>query len=145
MLADANRIEVQISGEFQEIGVFLDKNGLIPALIQMTLPMVAAVVIYGISRIESLHQVLQIRLQGLEEQMIMIGHQHIAVQLCMITVKTVGEDFKKFPAVTIILKDVFPFISPAGYMIPGTGVFYADRSGHARTISAIRIMSTVNS
>ena len=96
MFADANRIEMQISGELQEIGVSLHKNGHIPALIQMALPMVSMVVIYGIGRIESLHQMLKIRFHdGLQQQVEVIGHQHIAVQLCMITVKTVGEDFKK--------------------------------------------------
>ncbi len=44
------------------------------------------------------------------------------------------KNIEKFVAINIILKDESALISPAGYMIKGTGVFYANRSCHSACI-----------
>ena len=56
------RVEVEVSGDLQEIAVFIDEKGFITSLIQMTGPIMTLVEIARIGYVEMTHEVLKIRL-----------------------------------------------------------------------------------
>ena len=116
----------------KKVRVGLHQDSLIPALKQMADAMVTAVEINSVAGIEALHEVFEIALHRLQQQMEMIGHQHIAMQLDVVAIEIIGEDFKKFEAIPVIPENVFPFVPTTGYMMPTTRVVYTEWTSHAQ-------------
>ena len=57
--------------------VFLDENGLVPALEQMTVPLVAFIKELGIDAVQLPHADGEIAVGSFNEQMIMVGHEAV--------------------------------------------------------------------
>ena len=88
-------------------------------------PTVAPVEINRVGGIQTLHEFLQIGFRGHQEEVKMIFHQHVTMQLNSIKLDIVGEDFQEFAAVRFIPEDIPPLIPPTGNIIPSPRIFYA--------------------
>jgi len=82
--------------------------------------------------LDMLHAFGQRGLSGFNQQMVMIVHQAICINLPLITVRGVLQHRQEFISVPVMLIDRLLSISPGGDVINRTGVFYSDWSGHKR-------------
>jgi len=65
----------------------------------------------------------------------MVAHKAVRMDNPAITFHHIGKDHEKHPVVFSICKNVLPGISPGGYMIKTTFVFYAYRPCHEEQVS----------
>ena len=65
----------------------------------------------------------------------MVFHQHICAHFNTVEFCVGGEDLQELDPVAVITKNVPLFIPAAGYVIPGTRVFYTKRSGYTVRIA----------
>jgi len=128
---------MQITTEFQKIMISFYKNSLVSALIEMTASMMTAVIINCIGGVKALHEALKICFRGHKKKVEMIIHQDITVNLYVVKLGIAGKNLQKSNSVLVVAEDVFSFISPAGYMIPGTRIFYTKWPNHISTISVL--------
>ena len=84
-----NRIQHDVPAHFQKMTVFLDQDGLIPALEQVTGPSVPFIEQLGIDAIELPHTDGKIAVRGFDEKMIMVSHEAIRVTDPVITLNYV--------------------------------------------------------
>jgi len=127
---------MQITTEFQKIMISFYKNSLVSALIEMTASVMTAVIINCIGGVKALHEALEICFRGHKNKVKMIIHQDITVNLYVVKLGIAGKNLQKSNSVPVVAEDVFSFISPAGYMIPGTRKFYAKWPNHMSTVPA---------
>ena len=65
----------------------------------------------------------------------MVAHKNIAMHLNVIEIYTPGKNLQKFTPVIIAAKDFSLLVPATRNVVPGTGVFYAERSGHSTSQS----------
>ncbi len=65
----------------------------------------------------------------------MVAHKNIAMHLNWIEIYTRGKNLHKFTPVIIVAKDFTLLVPATRNVVPGTGVFYADRSDHSTSLS----------
>jgi len=121
---------VNIAAQFQKVFIGIDEDGFVASLVEVAVPVMTTVVIYRVGRIESLHQFTEIGLGGLDNEVKVVVHKDVTVERYLEGFQARVKNVEEGMPVGIILKDLFPFISPAGDVIKGTGVFYAKRSCH---------------
>jgi hypothetical protein len=83
---------------------------------------VTAIIIARIGNIELPHELRQIGLGRLDNQMKMIAHEDIGVHTDAENLKRAPESIQKPRPVMIVAKDDAPVIAPASYMIKSIGV-----------------------
>jgi hypothetical protein len=71
---------MNITDQFQKIGVFVAEDGFIPTLKEMSLFSVAPVEISGVTKLQPLHDFGQWYGLHLHQQMDMVTHQRIGIQ-----------------------------------------------------------------
>ena len=72
---------MHIPAQFQRIAVFLNKNRLVSALIEVAASFVATIVGDDVGGVESLHEPTEVSLRGHENKVKMIFHEHIGMYL----------------------------------------------------------------
>ncbi len=77
----------------------------------------------------------EISVVGLNQQMIMVGHEAVGVANPIVALINVLESLQKVLAVLVILKDRLLLIPAGSYMIDCAGILYAERTGHNATIA----------
>ena len=71
--------------------------------------------------------------RGLDEQMIMIGHEAVSVANPVVSLIDVLEGVQKVLAVGIVLEDGFLFVAARCHMIYSAGVLYTEGTSHGAT------------
>ena len=84
----------------------------------------------GIAAQEPAHSGHEIGIRSFEHQMKMIPHQAIGMDLKAGFQACFCERFQKVLPVDVVMKDVFPTISPAHDVIDRSGIFDADLPWH---------------
>ena len=74
---------------------------------------------------QPLHGVREVGVGQLHYQVIVIGHEHIGVQVQPESSDGFAEQFAKVLSIRVIEIDGFAFIAPGGEVIPGAGPFDA--------------------
>jgi hypothetical protein len=119
--ADAGGVEMEIAYQFQEIGVAITEDRLVAPLKHMPGLVVVSVVVLAIGELERLHGSRQRDRAGLQQQMEVIGHQHIGIERTAVTRAIAGKPFEIGCGIGIVVEDDGPAV-PAGYhMIEGAG------------------------
>ena len=98
----------------------------------MALSSVLPVEIHRVGGVESLHEFAEIGLTGRKYKVKMLIHEDVGVDLDVVEMDGGFEDLQKSASVRVIPEDGASSISPACHMIPGTRVFYSERSGHKK-------------
>jgi hypothetical protein len=117
------------------VAVFLDEDGFIPSLEQMTDPAVPFVEMLGVDAVQLSHAEGEIAVRGLDEEMIVIGHETVGVANPIVAFINVLESVKEVLAVLVILEDRFLLIAARSYMIDCAGVFYAKWADHDERVA----------
>jgi hypothetical protein len=92
--------------------------------------MMPTIVGLRIPAVELPHAERQIRLGGLDEQMIVIVRQAIGVADPPIAINDMGQETAPLGTVTVVRHDVPPRIDPARDMVDGPAECKAKRTGH---------------
>jgi hypothetical protein len=115
--------------------VFLDENGLVPALEQMTVPLVTFIEELGIDAVQLPHAYGEIAVGGLDEQMIMVGHEAVSVAYPIVSLVDMLEGIEEIDTVLVVLKNGFLFITSGGHVVDGAGIFDAEWPCHGLKIA----------
>jgi hypothetical protein len=115
--------------------VFLDENGFVSALEQMTVPLVAFIEELSVDAVQLPHADGEIAVGGLNQQMIMVGHEAVGVTNPIVPLVDVLEGIEKIETIAVVLENSFLFIAAGGHVVDGAGIFYAKRSCHGLKIA----------
>jgi len=115
--------------------VFLDENGFVPALEQMTSPLVAFIEELGINAVQLPHADGEIAVGGLNQKMVMVGHEAIGVTNPVVPLVDVLEGIKKIDTILVVLENGFLFIPSGGHVVDGARIFDAKWSCHGLKIA----------
>jgi hypothetical protein len=126
---------MKIAREGGEISFFIHEEALVPALVEVAGSLVATIEGAGVGDVEVAHELGKVPQGRFDEQMKVVRHQHVAVQLDFVDRQGLGEKLEKSLSVRIVLKDVSLFISAAGDVVDGTGVLNPQGSGHTVLIA----------
>jgi hypothetical protein len=74
------RIQVDVGGKFQKIGVLFAENGLVSPLKEVAPTPIFQIVMSGISKLQALHDFRQRGLLDLHQEMNMAGHKDISIE-----------------------------------------------------------------
>jgi len=94
------------------MAVFLNENGLVPALKKMTSPAVPLIEKLSVNSIQLAHAKGQVAVWCFYEKMIMIGHEAVGVTNPVISFIDVLEGIQKVFSVSIVFEDGLLFIAP---------------------------------
>ena len=75
------RIAVNIASERQEVAIGLDENRFIASSKERAIGMMQAIVALGIETVHMPHAPREVAAGGLDQQMVMVGHEAIGVDL----------------------------------------------------------------
>ncbi len=117
------------------MAVFLDENCLVPALEQMTVPLVTFIEELGIDAVQLPHADGEIPVGGLNQQMIMVGHEAVGVANPVVSLIDVLEGIEKIDSILIVLENGFLFIPAGGHVVDGAGIFDAKWPCHGLKIA----------
>ena len=104
---------MNIADQADKIGITLTKLRLEASLEQMPYPLIPDVEVLGIAGQQALHDRRSGALIHLDQQMKMVRHQTIGVQLEGMTRLEEPELFQKTPALTIIQEDILLIVASA--------------------------------
>ncbi len=96
----------------------------------MPAPSIFTIEVTRIAAIDPMHHFQKVPFRCLQEQVIMVIHQNIAVNQNSITVVIVLEDIEEFHPVPILQENVLLFVSSAGDVIQRGRIFYPNRPTH---------------
>jgi hypothetical protein len=128
---------MDIAGKLQKVGVVFNQHALEPTLEQMpaaTMPVVES------SRIGSgkpLHGPGEIRPAGPEQQMVMVGHQHIGKKLNLKPLGKLTDGIQKQAAILLAEENIPALIAARQYMVVRSLEFDSPRPSHADNLSRL--------
>lgn len=126
----ANRIEHDISAQFEQITLLFNENRLISPLKKMPNPTMLSVEFLRINPPQLTHSHREIGFRGFNQQMIMVTHQTIAVAEPPVFADDICQDGKKLAPIVIIEKDRRPSVASCSKVIVCPWVFNAEWSRH---------------
>jgi hypothetical protein len=94
-------------------------------LVEVPYALVTAVKIAGIGDAEVPHEFGQVSERRFHQEMEMIVHENIGVELDRVDVQGFGENPQKCLPVVIFLEDVPPLVTSTGYMVNSPGILNA--------------------
>ena len=115
---------MDITGEHDCVGVFFHQDALVSPLKKMACPLVPPVVMRGICDVEMPHELTQVSERGLEKEMEVIVHEHIAVKSNRVGFQRLIKNLYEPMPVSVIMKDRFPVVPAAYDMICRTCILY---------------------
>jgi hypothetical protein len=116
---------VHITGNLEQIGVLLDKDRMVPSLVEVADASVPPVENPRVADVEVPHEFRQIRLRRLHHEMEMIAHQYITQEPNGVDVTRSRDTVEERHSVGIVPENVPPFIPPATNMIIRAFILYS--------------------
>jgi hypothetical protein len=95
----------------EKVAVFLDQDGLVPALEQVTRPAVPLVDELGEDAVQLPHADVEIAVRGFNEETVVIGHEAVCVAGPVVACIHVLERVQEIIAVMVVLEYKFPFVA----------------------------------
>ena len=108
---------MNIAAELQQIAILVDQYRLVSALVEVPDPAMAPVIGGGVTDIKMAHKLGQIAPRRGDEQMKVIAHQHIGVQLHLVIGQRTTQLVQKDGSVPIISVDRSPVVTAIANMI----------------------------
>lgn len=125
-----HRIENDVSNELEQVTLAFDQNSFEPSLKQMADPAMAFIETLGVPLVEPLHTAGQPDLGRLDEQVVVVRHQHPRVQKPAALGDDAREETHEAAAILIVTADVATFVTTAGDVPDGTRKFETKLAGH---------------
>jgi hypothetical protein len=101
----------------------------------MTGPTVPFIEELSIDAVQLAHTECEITIWGLDEKMIVIGHETVSMTNPVISFIDVLESVKDVQTIMVVLEDGLLLIATGGDMIDSAGIFYSKWTGHSRNIA----------
>ena len=120
-----DRIEVQIATQLKEIGVFINEDGLVSPLKEMTTPALLSVYVGGVGTVDIVHDLAQVGMGGLYYEVIVVGHEDVTVKDRAIFFLRLFEVVFEFIIVCWGEEYLSPLITSGCYVIEGSFVCYS--------------------
>jgi hypothetical protein len=98
----------------QQKGLFFKQDAFKATVKQRPFCIVATIGVLGINAIELAHPFGQIGFRNLDHQMVVIGHQHVALQQPIKSMDDTAENLFKRPIIQIIFKSLTTLKRPTG-------------------------------
>ncbi len=115
--------------------IIFNKYGLIATSKQLPIKSVRAIKSLRIDTIKMPQTTPEITIRCLYQKMIMIRHQTISRHTQIPHAHGIFQNLQEQLEIILIKKDIFFPAATVHDMVPGTGVFYAERSGHEKSIA----------
>ena len=131
----AQRVQVDVSREFEQVGLFLDHDGLVPVLEKVPPPAMPAVEGPRIAREERAHHAREGTQAGPDQEVGVIRQEGPGVDGHVVRLRQAGQAAYKVLSVQIIPKNSTAFDAPHHYMMQGTGRVQAGAPWHAGSLS----------
>ncbi len=109
---------MHISGEFLAIGICFHNNSLVPTLKQVAAAPSFCVIVVCVSAIYMMENLGKVGSRGLQENVIVIGHQTVDVNNSSISIMGRLEVGEKFFPVRAAFEYRLPFITAGGNVVP---------------------------
>jgi len=121
---------VDIAGENGEVTFFFNEDALVSALVEVPDSLVPAIEGTGVGDVEMAHEFAEVAEWCLYQEMKVIAHQDVSMELDGIDVNGLGNEAQENPPVLIVFKDIPPLVATAGYVVNGAGILDAQWSSH---------------
>ena len=112
---------MNISAKLQQVVVPVDDNRLIAPLVKMADPLVAPIKRGRVADIKMAHELRQIALRRRYDQMKMIAHEHVGMNINLINLQRILKLLNKSRAVRVVSVDRSPLVTAARDMIIPAG------------------------
>jgi hypothetical protein len=133
----ADRIQDNITADFEKVRVLLDEDGLVPALEKVAGLVAAFVPRLRINAVQLPHAEREISIRRFYHEVIMIVHEAVCVAYPVVAFVDVDKDVEKGLSILVVLKDAFFIVAATCDVIHGSGEFYAKWAGHEGSLSEI--------
>ena len=120
------------------MAVFLDEDGLVSPLEQMTRPAMQVVEKLRIHAVQLPHPDREVAVRRFNKEMIVVVHQTVCVADPIVALVDVLERVQEIDTVLVAFVDGLLFITPGGDVVDSAGILYAQRAGHGGRISKER-------
>ena len=128
---------MDITGQFQQIEIFLTDDRFVAVLKEMATPFVFQIVPDGITCQKTPHEFRDAPRSTEHQEMDVIIHEHEGIDQETVLVSIMRKDFQKFRVIGLIPEYRLPLIPPDYYVIECTLKLYPWFPGHTRKISAL--------
>jgi hypothetical protein len=135
-------IQDDVSADFEEMAVFLDKDSFKSALEKVAVSFVPLVKELGVDAVKLSHSEGEVAVGCFDQKMIVVAHEAVSVAQPVVTLVDVLKGVKEVLAVLVVFEDRLLFVAARSNMVYGTRVFYAKGTGHGVNIS--RFLQNVN-
>jgi hypothetical protein len=132
-----DRIEMNVTDQFQEIGVLLAEDGLVSCGKQVADPFVPAIKEAGITGKDRAHDAGEGKSLCLDEEMEMVSHESVSVEAIRESFSSHGQALDKSLKALFVLKDDLAVIAPGDDVIEGAGELNPRFAGHGAMVRQI--------
>ncbi|BBO68849.1 hypothetical protein DSCA_27790 [Desulfosarcina alkanivorans] len=108
---------MNVSHQFQQVGIFLAQNGFVTILKQMAAAPVAPIVCRGMTGQQSAHDGRHGRITGTKQQMEMVRDQRPGKTACLRLRDNGFQAFKELVTIMIVIEDITATDSASNYMV----------------------------
>jgi hypothetical protein len=98
------------------VALFLDENGFETTLQQVSHPIMAAIEPLRVDRVDAMHAAREVSFGRLEQQVVMIPHQHVGVEPPREQLDGLRKHGEKEVTVPVVAKNRPPLVAAAGDM-----------------------------
>ena len=127
-----HRIEMDVAAEFHQVRVSLHQRRLVTPLQQVADTVMRTIERLRVSAIELAHGAAEIRLQCLDEEMVVIVHQNVRVQQEAVLPDGVGQHRQEAVTIGIATEDRLTLVAARGDVVEGAGELDSERACHTR-------------
>jgi hypothetical protein len=108
------RVQMNIPAQLSKVAVPVDDDRLVSALKQMAAPISLYVDVSGVGAVQVMHHLTKVRFGGFDEEVVMVGHENIAVKNDAVFFFGLFEIGEKFLVVSIGKEDTGAFVVRRG-------------------------------
>ena len=108
---------MDVTDQFQQISLPITQDRLIPALEEVSNAPMPPVVVLRVSKLYPLHDLGQRNLAGLKQQVDMVGHQHVGVELKVVSLSVMLQSLQIDAAVFVVPKDILALVASDDDMV----------------------------
>ena len=131
----AHRVQVDVPAHFEEVSLILDQVPLETPLEEVARAAMAPVEIGRVAPVEILHPGREVRLRGLDEDVLVVPHEHERVQSPTVRLHGAAQPVQPLLPVRVITNDRFSFVPSGHHVIQRPGKLDSQRSSHVAKIS----------
>jgi hypothetical protein len=125
-----HRIVVNVFEKGQKVSFAVAKDGFVPALKKVPHGLVPAIIVHSVALVDALEDFGERNILCFDQEMNMVGHEYVRIEVKMVALLVLGKDFEKFSIIKGVFKYLLLLVASCDYMIKGAFVFNPGFPGH---------------